>query len=138
MDNPRIETPTEVADFWRKHVVSAPWFKDDKECLCVFLLNVRRKLIGFELVSQGTLDTILTHPREVLRLAIFQNAGAIIIAHNHPSGDPTPSSEDISITKRLVKAGELLNISVLDHVILGHRATGREQDYVSLKELGLM
>jgi len=82
VDSPRVETPTELADFWRKHVVSAPWFKDDKECLCVFLLNARRRLIGFELVSQGTLDTLLTHPREVLRPAIFQNAAAIIIAHN--------------------------------------------------------
>jgi DNA repair protein RadC len=62
----------------------------------------------------------------------------MILVHNHPSGDPTPSSEDIAVTKRLVKAGDLLNIAVLDHIILGHRTTKRDQDFVSLKELGLM
>ena len=134
MDNPRIETPTEVADFWRKHVVSAPWFKDDKECLCVFLLNVRRKLIGFELVSQGTLDTLLTHPREVLRLAIVQNAAAIIVAHNHPSGDPTPSEDDIKVTRGLIRAAQNLKIELLDHVIIGDAR--REKSCTSLRELG--
>src|SRR5664280_2192730 len=102
VDNPRIETPTEVADFWRRHVVSAPWFKDDKECLCVFLLNTRHQLLGFELVSQGTNDTVLMHPREVLRPAAINNAAAIIIAHNHPSGDPTPSEPDIKGTRDLI------------------------------------
>ncbi|HEY5504006.1 MAG TPA: JAB domain-containing protein, partial [Sedimentisphaerales bacterium] len=73
VDNPKIDVPQEVAAFWREHVVSAPWYKDDKECLCVFLLNTRRRLLGFELVSQGTLDTLLSHPREVFRLAIVRN-----------------------------------------------------------------
>ena len=134
VDNPRIETPTEVADFWREHVVSAPWYKDDKECLCVFLLNTRHRLLGFELVSQGTLDTLLAHPREVLRLAIVQNAAAIIIAHNHPSGDPTPSEADIKITRDLIRAAQYLKIELLDHVIIGDAR--REKGYGSLRELG--
>jgi DNA repair protein RadC len=119
VENPTIETPPQVADFWRKHVVTAPWFKDDKECLCVFLLNTRDRLIGFESVCQGTLDTLLMHPREVLRPATVHNAAAIIIAHNHPSGDPTPSNGDVQVTRNLIQAAEVLKIPLLDHVIIG-------------------
>jgi DNA repair protein RadC len=134
VDSPKIDTPTEVIAFWRKHVVSAPWFKDDKECLCVFLLNVRRRLIGFELVSQGTKDTILMHPSEVLRLAAIKNAAAIIIAHNHPSGDPTPSDADIKATRELIHAAAVLKIDFLDHVIIGD--VRRESSFISLRGHG--
>jgi DNA repair protein RadC len=134
VDNPRIETPAEVADFWRKHVVSAPWFKDYKECLCVFLLNVRRKLIGFELVSQGTKDICLMHPSEVLRPAAIKNAAAIIIAHNHPSGDPMPSEGDIQATRSLIQAGLHLKIEFLDSIIIGDAR--RKNSFVSLRGLG--
>jgi DNA repair protein RadC len=134
VDSPKIETPTEVVDFWRKHVVTAPWFKDDKECLCVFLLNTRRRLIGFELVSQGTLDTILMHPREVLRPAAIHNAAAIIIAHNHPSGDPGPSEGDIKATRDLIRAAEDLKIELLDHIIIGDAR--RKKSFTSLRGLG--
>jgi DNA repair protein RadC len=104
----------------------------------VLLLNTKNGLIKRCPVSRGSLNASIVEPREVFKDAIAASAASMILVHNHPSGDPTPSSEDISITKRLVKAGELLNISVLDHVILGHRATGRDSDFVSLKELGLM
>jgi DNA repair protein RadC len=134
VDNPRIETPAEVADFWRKHVVSAPWFKDDKECLCVFLLNTRHRLLGFELVSQGTNDTVLMHPREVLRPAAINNAAAIIITHNHPSGDPTPSEPDIKGTRDLIRAALHLKIELLDSIIIGDAR--RKNSFVSLRGLG--
>jgi DNA repair protein RadC len=134
VDSPKIDTPPEVVDFWRKHVVSAPWFKDDKECLCVFLLNTRRRLIGFELVSQGTLDTILMHPREVLRPAAIHNAAAIIIAHNHPSGDPSPSEGDIAATRQLIHAAEHLKIGFLDSIIIGD--VRRKKSFTSLRGLG--
>ena len=110
----------------------------DRERFCVLMLNTKNGLIRVADVSEGSLNASIVEPREVFKDAIAASAASMILVHNHPSGDPTPSSEDISITKRLVKAGELLNISVLDHVILGHRAPGREQDYASLKELGLM
>jgi DNA repair protein RadC len=110
----------------------------DRERFCVLMLNTKNGLIRVAAVSEGSLNASIVEPREVFKDAIAASAASVILAHNHPSGDPTPSSEDISITKRLVKAGELLSISVLDHVIVGHRAPGREQDYVSLKELGLM
>jgi DNA repair protein RadC len=134
VDSPKIELPVQVSDFWREHVVSAPWYKDDKECLCVFLLNTRHRLLGFELVSQGTLDTVLTHPREVFRLATVRNAAGIIIAHNHPSGDPTPSEADIKVTRDLIRASQYLKIELLDHVIIGDAR--REKSYTSLRELG--
>ncbi len=134
VNNPRIDLPEEVADFWCKYVVSAPWFKDDKECLCVFLLNVRHKLIGFELVSQGTSDTVLMHPREVLRPAAVHNAAAIIIAHNHPSGDPTPSEADVKVTRDLIQAALHLKIELLDSIIIGDAR--REKPFTSLRGLG--
>jgi DNA repair protein RadC len=134
VDNPQIETPPQIVDFWRKHVVPASWFKDDRECLCVFLLNTRRRLIGFELVSQGTLDTLLLRGCEVLRVATIYNASAIIIAHNHPSGDPSPSEADIKVTRDLIRAGQYLKIPLLDSVIIGDARL--KKSYGSLRELG--
>jgi len=76
------------------------------------------------------------HPREIFRPAITSRAAAVILAHNHPSGDPTPSEADIRVTRDLIKAGQLLKIEVLDHVILGQRTTDRPKDFLSLRELG--
>ena len=100
------------------------------------LLNTRRRLIRVEEISHGTLDTILVHPREVFRSAIAANAAAIVLVHNHPSGDPTPSEADIKVTRDLIRAGQLLKIEVLDHVIIGRATPDRPKDYVSLRELG--
>ena len=102
----------------------------------VVLLNTRRKLIRVDQISQGTLDTILVHPREVFKSAISASAAAIVLVHNHPSGDPTPSEADVKVTRDLIRAGQVLKIEVLDHVILGHRTQERAKDYVSLRELG--
>ena len=99
-------------------------------------LNTRRKLIRIDEVTDGTLDTLLVHPREVFKTAIAANASAIVLAHNHPSGDPTPSEADIKVTRDLIRAGHLLKIEVLDHVILGRSTQERPKDYVSLRELG--
>ena len=102
----------------------------EKEVFYVLLLNSKNHLIRDELVSMGTLTASLVHPREVFRAAIRESAAAIICAHSHPSGDPTPSQEDIAVTSRLRSAGELIGIPMLDHVIIG---AGR---YVSLAERG--
>ena len=88
---------------------------------------------GHQFLTIGTLDTLLVHPREVFRLAIVAASAAIVLMHNPPSGDPTPSREDIDITKRLAEAGRILGIEVLDHVIVTH--TGK---HVSLKEKGYL
>ena len=130
-DQPLLDTPERVADLLRE---------DNRlyrvEQFQVVLLNTRRKLIRVERVSQGTLDTLLVHPREVFRLAIAANASAIVLVHNHPSGDPTPSEADIKVTRDLIRAGQLLKIEVLDHIILGCRTHERPKDFLSLRELG--
>jgi len=108
----------------------------DVETLQVLLLNTRRRLIRVEEVTDGTIDTLLVHAREVFRPAIAANASAIVLAHNHPSGDPTPSEADIKVTRDLIRAGQLLKIDVLDHVILGRATPERPKGYASLRELG--
>ena len=106
------------------------------ETLQVLLLNTRRRLIRVEEISQGTLDTLLVHPREVFKCAIAANAASLVLAHNHPSGDPSPSEADIKVTRDLIRAGQLLKIEVVDHIILGRATVERAKDYSSLRELG--
>jgi DNA repair protein RadC len=130
-DSPVLERPETIADLLREEARF-----HDVETFQVVLLNTRRRLIRVEKISQGTLDTILIHPREVFKLAITANAAAIILVHNHPSGDPTPSEADIRVTRDLIRAGQLLKIEVIDHVILGSRTAERPKDYASLRELG--
>jgi DNA repair protein RadC len=128
---PLLDTPERVADLLREEARGL-----SVECFQVLLVNTRRRLIRVEQISQGTLDTILVHPREVFRSAISANAAAVVLAHNHPSGDPTPSEADIKVTRDLIRGGQLLKIDVLDHIILGKRSDQRTRDYVSLRELG--
>lgn len=90
-----------------------------KEHFVTLLLDTRRRLIRMEVTSIGTLGTTLVHPREVFQPAVVHSAAAVIVAHNHPSGDHDPSPEDIDITRRLKKAGDILGIEVLDHIIVG-------------------
>jgi len=128
---PLLDTAERVADLLRELVRfgEVEWFH-------VLLLNTRRRLIRLEPISQGTLDTILVHPREVFRPAIAANAAAVVLAHNHPSGDPSPSEADIKVTRDLIRAGQLLKIELVDHVILGRKTAERPKDFASLRELG--
>lgn len=128
---PYMKEAEQVADMLREEVRFYT-----VECFQVLLLNARYKLMRVEKISQGTLDTILVHPREVFRLAISASAAAIVLVHNHPSGDPTPSEADIRVTRDLIRAGQLLKIEVLDHVIIGAKSPDRARDYVSLREQG--
>ena len=130
-ESPILDRPESIADMLREEARLQP-----VETFQILLLNTRRRLIRVEKISQGTLDTILVHPREVFKLAITANAAAIILVHNHPSGDPTPSEADIRVTRDLIRAGQLLKIEVLDHIILGSRTQDRTKDYASLRELG--
>jgi DNA repair protein RadC len=91
----------------------------DKEFFMIIMLDSKNKIIKDEIVSIGTLNSSLVHPREIFKSAIKESANSVILVHNHPSGDPTPSTEDEEITQRLIEAGELLNIKVLDHIIIG-------------------
>lgn len=132
-ESPVLENPDRIADLLREEFRTSA-----VETFHIVLLNTRRKLIRVEKISQGTLDTLLVTPREVFRHAIAANAAALVLAHNHPSGDPTPSDSDVKVTRDLIRAGQLLKIEVLDHVILGRATPERPRDYVSLRELGYM
>ena len=124
------DEPSKCAAYWRKHIEPHPYFNSECECFVALILNTRRRVKGHYLISLGTQDTILVHPREVFRLALITAANAIVLMHNHPSGDATPSEADIKVTRDLIRAGQLLKVDVLDHVIVG------KPDYKSLRELG--
>jgi DNA repair protein RadC len=111
---------------------------DAQETFFVLLLDTKNKLIGSPVEClRGLLDQCPVHPREVFREAVRQSAASVILAHNHPSGDPTPSKEDIDITRRLIEAGKILGIRVVDHIVCG-RPSDTTPCYVSLRDKGLV
>jgi proteasome lid subunit RPN8/RPN11 len=114
------DTPEKAAEYWRLNIATNPHFNSECECAAVLLLNTRNMVKGHQLISIGTLDTMLIHAREVFRGAIVASASAIILMHNHPSGNVWPSYADIKATHDLIRAGQVLKIEVLDHVIVGH------------------
>ena len=124
---PPIRTPQDVADMFMPEL---RYLK--KEIFKGVYLDTKNRVIADETVSMGSLNTNIVHPREVFKKAIEKSAASIILVHNHPSGDPTPSSEDIELTKRMLEAGNLLGIAVFDHVIIG------DGKYISLKEKELI
>lgn len=109
-----------------------------QEMFVVLTLNAKNKLMDKHIVTIGLADASLVHPREVFRKAIQGNAQAVILAHGHPSGDTTPSAEDIRITRQLVEAGKVVDIKVMDHVILGVNDVTGEVQHLSLRESGLV
>jgi len=127
-ERPSMRTPAEAARVLAAYVGEA-----DREVFVVALLTIRHRLIGCNTVSVGCLTSSLVHPALVMKPAILASAACLVLSHNHPSGDPEPSAEDVALTRRLVAAGTLLGIEVLDHLVLGE--AGR---YVSLKERGLL
>ena len=130
----RARSPADIAN------ICADIRQSAQEAFLVIDLNTRNNVIDKRLVSLGILDASLVHPREVFRGAIVNNAAAVIVCHVHPSGDPTPSAEDIRITRQLVEAGKVLSIRVLDHVVIGRPdATGPgTPGFLSLRESGLV
>ena len=124
------DTPQKAADYWRMHVASNPYFNPECECFTVLLLNTRRRVKAHQLVSMGTHDTILVHPLTVFRLAVVTSAAALVLMHNHPSGESTPSEADIKVTRDLIRAGQLLKMELLDHVVIGNG------NFSSLRGLG--
>src|SRR5580700_6577737 len=122
-----VKKPADIATLVRKHLGDA-----DREHLVCVMLDTKHSIIGISTVSIGILDSALVHPREVFKLAILASCAGIILAHNHPSGDPSPSQEDRRVTDRMVEAGKILGIDVLDHVIIGG------ERFCSMKEKGCM
>ncbi len=126
------DTPQKAVDYWRLHVQTGPYFDQDCECLAVLLLNTRRRVKGHQLLTLGTKDSLLVDPGTVFRAAVIASAAAVVVIHNHPSGEATPSEADIKVTRDLMRAGQLLKIEVLDHVIVGN------PNHCSLRELGYL
>jgi len=133
-EKPLITTPEQAAAVLRERARIL-----QHEVFWALLLDTKNRLIGEpRQISEGTLNSSLVHPRELFKQAIQQSSAAIILAHNHPSGDPTPSAEDIKVTKQLIGAGEVMGIKVLDHIVLGHRRHHTDTDFLSLREAGLV
>ena len=124
---PQITSPADVANMVMLEMSSL-----EQETLRVLLLDTKNRVLGCPTIYIGNVNTSIIRVGEVFRDAIRKNATALILTHNHPSGDPTPSPEDIQVTRSIVEAGALLNIEVLDHLIIGY------QRYVSFKERGLV
>ena len=115
------------------NMVKGEFPTDGREAVVAIFVDTRHKPLGKPyVVSIGTLNASLVHPREVFHPAIMVKAAAIVLAHNHPSGDPTPSADDLTLTKRISEAGTLLGISLLDHVIVGDES----EEFTSIREYG--
>lgn len=127
-ENRKISSPDDAQYLCRRFLDEL-----DREQLIVVSLDTKNQPTSINVASIGSLNSSIVHPREVFKVAILSNANSIIIAHNHPSGDPTPSKEDISITQRLKEAGKLIGIDLIDHIIIGE-----EKRFISLKEKGLV
>ena len=126
-DNIRISCPNDIADLLMEEM---RYLK--KEYFKIAILDTKNQIITIENISIGNLNSSIVHPREVFNMAIKRSANSIILVHNHPSGDPTPSSEDINITNRLIEAGNILGIKVLDHIIIG------DNKYISFKQRNII
>jgi DNA repair protein RadC len=109
-----------------------------QEAFHVLSIDAKNRLINRHLVSLGLVDASLVHPREVYRQVIPIGASAVVLVHNHPSGDPTPSAEDLRITRQLVEAGRIIDIKVLDHVIVGRPGPDGQPAFLSMRESGLV
>lgn len=125
-----INSPAAAAEYFKKifDIGNRP-----NEIFAILALTAKNKLAGAHMISQGTVNNANVHPREVYKCAILNNATAIVLGHNHPSGDLSPSREDIETTKRLILAGKIIGIDVLDHIIMGD-----SNNYMSLREQGLI
>jgi DNA repair protein RadC len=126
-----LRNPQEVSQHIRKIFRKLDRLDRNKEHFFLISLNTRSKVKFVELISIGTVSSSLVHPREVFRRSISRGATSVIICHNHPSGDPQPSDEDVTLTRRLIEAGKIIGIEVLDHIIIGAKS-------VSLKEKGII
>ncbi|CAM4219858.1 DNA repair protein RadC [Paenibacillus alkaliterrae] len=122
-----IRSPKDAADLFRQFIGDC-----DRESFCILCLNTKNEPTALHQVSVGSLNASLVHPRETFKLAILANSASIIACHNHPSGQPDPSPEDVELTGRLRDTGILIGIELLDHIILG------DGTFVSMKERGLM
>ena len=125
VERPRLNTPRQLASY-----LLPQYGAGSVEQFGIVMLDTKHRVIRIKIVSSGSLDATVVHPREVFREAASAAAAAIVLFHNHPSGDPTPSSDDLALTTRMVNAGDIMGIDVVDHLILA------DQKYFSLVESG--
>ena len=123
----RISGPSDVYDMAKEFLEA-----EDREKLIVCCLDTKNQPLAINVVSVGSLNSSIVHPREIFKAAILCNSAGIILLHNHPSGDPTPSDEDIKATQRITECGKLMGIDLLDHVIVGN------EKFCSLREKGIL
>lgn len=123
----KISSPSQLSEMLMNEMTDL-----SQEVLKLIMLNTKNEVIGVKDVFKGSLNTSIVHPREIFKEAVKRSSASIIICHNHPSGDPTPSKEDINITMRLKECGSIMGISLLDHIIIGNKK------FVSLKEKGII
>ena len=123
----KIGNPEDLAEILKKYLEGV-----DREVFCSILLDRKNNILGVNTISVGGLFTSLAHPREVFKPALILGAAAIVLGHNHPSGDPSPSEQDCTLTEDMVEAGKILGIEILDHVIIG------DDEYYSFKMEGLL
>ena len=129
------DTPEALHRFWGDVIAKQPDYEPDKECVVVVMMNTRLHPYAWHRVSLGTVNECTAHPREIFRPVIASGAYGFALAHNHPSGDPSPSRADEAITRRIKDAAEILKVSFLDHVVIGTPAPGRSA-YFSFREAG--
>jgi len=131
-DAPKLDAPEAAFRYWQSVITTMPWYIPDREICVAITLNTRLRVTGHSLVSIGTLNESLAHCRDTFRTACVLNAFAVVLMHCHPSGDVQPSEADHRLTRRMVEAGNLLQIALLDHVIVS------AEKWFSFKEAGLV
>jgi DNA repair protein RadC len=133
----RVDAPDHAISYWREKLTTSSWFDGEREMVVAVLLNTRLVATGHSLVSIGSLNESVVHAREVYRAAVTMGSYAVVLMHNHPSGDPSPSDADRCVTQRIREAGQILGIQLIDHVIVGD-STIAPCGHFSFREAGLL
>lgn len=116
---PKMDSPQVAVKYWKEVITSMPWYVPDREICVAITLNTRLRVTGHSLVSVGTLNESFVHPRDVFRAAIAMNGYGVVVMHNHPSGDASPSEADRRITRRIKEGADVLQLKLVDHIIVG-------------------
>ena len=132
-----LDSPLAVFRYWNEIIAIQPDHEGDKEQLVAILVTTKMKPLGYHEISRGSLNESIAHPREIFRSVIIAGAHGLVLAHNHPSGDPGPSDADKRLTTRIRDAAELLRITLFDHIVIG-RPAGNHPGYFSFREAGLI
>ena len=132
-----MDSPEAAFTLWQEVIADDPGHEPDKEHLVAVLLNTKMRMIGYHIVSVGSLNEAIAHPREIFRAAILGGAYALVLMHNHPSGDPSPSEADRRLTRRIQEGARIVDISLLDHVVVGV-LSAEHGPYFSFRDAGLL